>query len=778
MKFMKKLLFRTWSKQNRMLLRTAAASLLLFFITVGFSLLLSATMLRQYTTEAILNGYGTAASQLQMLINRGLNFGRPLNGFVGLQEHLIRTQGMVPGIENIAVYNAEGMLITSVTPPQRTWQSLGKAPNLSQTGWKRDGNDYRILPLGEKGYAKPDGYMVLSVSKSWTEQAYTRYLHSMLLLLIFLAPLICMAKLGWFAYFTVQENNLEHFRSLLSRSILVFIGGAQVLFVGIAIWAFMGELHAATTFSAELSGKFMVNNLEMLVHKKLQIQNFPGLQANMAAVLEESPALGGMRLSVGDTILVQAGHGFNQTPVNVPVYRYWANQNTARTQIAAIDIYPDKTYREKIVWRMLLDQLTSLAIAFVMLLQLSNFLASHILQHRENAKESGLNTQHDEARLKTIFFVFFCAYDFVMSFVPLAAAQLPSNFVQLSPSLHNALPVSAEATFATLAVIASGILNRSLGWKRMLYLALSSGMFGAFLAYLANDIAWFILARACSGFAMGMIIMSGQFCVIEKATNRLGGLAGMYAALFAGSICGSASGGMLYEFFSPHTLFGFSSGLLIIPFLMIFPLSNPQKKSAMEEQETNRNTSWKAFLTPSFLAPTLLISVPAGMSLTGFLYFTFPTVMKQLHFEQADIGRNFMLYGFCFVFIGPYLAKIAEKSRSQLPFVVCTGLTAGIAIIVASLMPTLLGFSLAALFMGVSQCLISSSMLVYILSLPSMQNLDGALVGSTNRMFERIGQIIGPVLFGAALAYGVASLLFLGLFCMASACAFMMFRKK
>ena len=277
---------------------------------------------------------------------------------------------------------------------------------------------------------------------------------------------------------------------------------------------------------------------------------------------------------------------------------------------------------------------------------------------------------------------------------------------------------------------------------------------------------------------MGMVLMSGQFCVIENADNRLSGLAGIYAALFAGSICGSASGGMLYDLFNTHTLFGLSGVLMLIPLLLLVPLSGPRKKAENKKAETGPRASWKAFLTPAFLAPIVLVSVPAGMTLTGFLYLTLPTVMRQLHIEQANIGRLFMLYGFCFVFIGPYLAKIAEKSRSQLPFVVFTGLTGGGAMIVVSLMPTLLGFALAALLMGVSQCLMSSSMLVYVLSLPSMQKLDGALISSTSRMCERVGQIIGPVLFGAALVYGTASLLLLGLVCMSGACLFLICRKQ
>ncbi len=168
---------------------------------------------------------------------------------------------------------------------------------------------------------------------------------------------------------------------------------------------------------------------------------------------------------------------------------------------------------------------------------------------------------------------------------------------------------------------------------------------------------------------------------------------------------------------------------------------------------------WRSYVHPSFLIPSLLVGLPAGMVLTGFLYFVIPTSLKSMEVSQAEIGRLFMLYGLCFVFLGPMLAKFANKYQSQRFFVLLLGLTSGASILSAIIIPNYTGFILAVFLVGISQCLLSSSMLEYILALPSMKNTDKVITSSVYRMCERSGQIIGPMLCSVLLLQGLSALI-------------------
>lgn len=737
---------------------------LLFIVTVGFGLFLSATTLRENTTAVVLNSYENAVGNLQAMINRGLNFGRPLHGFVGLGEHLSNAQAVAPGITNIAVYDEAGELVLSLAPVQTPLAEFESAPDVQQTSWKKLHVYGRILRLGSDP-ASPAGSVVVSVESSVPEQSYRRYLHEMLWLALLIGPLLCSAELGWFAWLKERLRGSPNLPRALRASFLVFLGGAQLVFAGLAVQVFVGELRTASQFSAEISGRFLAGNLELLLHKRVNIERLTGLQAHMESILRTTPDLGGIRVRARGRVLAQAGRDLALAPVVVPVSSYWQTPLAPRTTVAAVEVHPAGDYFSGTVRRMLLDQLTSLAIGFMFLWQLAGFAVSrNVASELVDGEEQGAAVvpARQIALLETGFFLFFCAYDFVMSFVPLVAARLPSAWIVLPTSLHNALPISAEAGLATVAVLVSGLLDRRLGWKRLMYVSILCAVGGAILSCLSTDIILFILARAFSGFGMGMMLMAGQFSVIESAENRLTGLSGVYAALFAGSVCGSAAGGMLYDICSFQVLFALSALMFSAPALTLCHLVSGAP-SVTGKAPVSFTGMLRAAATPAFLKPALLVGLPAGMTLTGFLYLTVPTVMHTLSFNQADIGRLFMLYGFCFVFIGPVLSEFAGRCRSQRGFVVLTGCTAGSAIILFCLVPTYAGFAGAVLLMGISQCLLASSMLDYILSLPGLRQLDSALTSSMYRMFERCGQIAGPVLFGSVLVGGLSFLLPVGI---------------
>ncbi len=781
---MKRLRPQIWNSQMGHLVRLAVISIVLFLLSVGFSLVLSSSTLHRYSSEAVLRGYDSAALQLQDMITRGLNFGRPLQGFAGLQEQLARVQSMASGLENIVVYTTQGEVAYSLKDVDQGLEYIQQnAKDVPQTAWKVGKNYYRILPLGENPQ-KPAGYLVLSVEASVLDAPYGQYVRNMLLLIVLLGGMTCFAQLGWFSYITASVRDIVSVRRSISFIFFVFIAGAQLVFASIAMYTFMAELRHATHFSAELSGRFLASDLEVLQNKNVNINNIAGLQEHMQEMLADSPTLGAMRIVKDGHVVHAVGTEFTSftisSPMVAPIYTYWQSNSVPRTEIGTVEVFPSAEYINQIFKRMFLDQGTSIAISLILLWQLISFATgSVILAHsgqflkRRSSDGQSLTTddlvtaslnpwEKQKLLLEAALFIFFCAYDLVMSFIPLVANKLPSDILPISESLQRALPISAEACFATMAVLVSGALNRRFGWKKLMLLSVLSAMLGSILAYASFDVALFIVSRALSGFGMGMMLIAAQFCVVENTEHRLSGLSGIYAALFAGAICGSAGGGMLYDLFDYHVLFMLSAVIMGVVILILSYLKS-NKVNCAKEIEKKRASAWREYLRPSFLIPALLVGLPAGIVLTGFLYLLVPTIMKNLGVSQADIGRLFMLYGLCFVFLGPYLANLASKFQSQRIFVILIGLTGGGAILCASFFPSYTGFLLAVFLVGISQCLISSSMLEYILALPSMQKLDKAMTSSAYRMCERSGQIIGPMLCSMLILQGLPALIPLGL---------------
>ncbi len=480
----------------------------------------------------------------------------------------------------------------------------------------------------------------------------------------------------------------------------------------------------------------------------------------------------------------------NIVGLDIPIYSYWESNILPFKEIGKVIVYPNLQGINKEFYSVLIDQITTTVIVCILVWQLANLfyvlvfpdgrnkfdvsdvsLEELAKERHNNYQSSPSNSYHWEIQKYYLFacaFLYFFGYDLTISFIPLVAEQLPSSFMPVSEYTKAAVPISIEATASTLAILCSGILNSKYGWKKLLCVILIFSIIGTCLGIVSYDLIHFSIARAFSGFGMGMFLMTAQICIIENTFNlnentnsneksRLVELSALYATLFAGGMCGSASGGMLYDFFDFRIIFLIAGFLLLLSILLIFSLEYNIQNLA---DKTQIKSSIKSFLSNyflkfNFLYPTLLVGLPAGMVLTGFLYLAVPTTLKELNVTQAEIGRLFMLYGLCFVVVGPKLAEFTSRYASQKYFVALIGITGGSALFIPQILPSYFGFALAVSLVGISQCLLSSSMLGYILSLKIMQNADSSLVSSMYRICERLGQIVGPFVFGALLTFGV-----------------------
>lgn len=729
--------------------------LVLFLLTGGFSLFLSSTSLREYEIISSLRVGENAATQLQTVINRGLNFGKPLPSFTGLDAQMQHTHNLLPDIATIAVYTTQGQVCASLAPqPLQPLANILNASPFLKSNWRKTGEYSLVLPLASRDQSQA-GYLLVEMNGESLGKKSARYQRHMLMLL-------AVACLAFLVFLLVGMRRIQHpdvhsdtspYRSRvrLRRSIMLCAGAAQLFFTLAAAVSFLYALHATTSASLRLTGNIVAGNMELLVQKGLPVTVIPGLEAYMDKLMANTPDAGGIRLMVQDRILVEAGNDFSGPPESVPIHTGGtAGYNAA--PVAHVDVYPNTVVERTIFWFMLRDQATALLIAFTMLYTLSYF-AMVLLTPNDDAPASPLVLKQEktECRVRLVFFLFFCAYDVVITFIPLVAKSLPTPQLSLPPDVLAGLPVSVEAAMSTVGAALAGLYNRRLGWKCILQTGVLCGIAGAVMCATAVDVLLFVGGRALSGFALGTVLMAGQFYVIENSPARLESLAALYAALFAGGLCGSATGGILYDLFPFSPLF-LLSGVLMVPAMACLAPARATARPPQNVSGSILHTLLGLSRSPSFLVPVFLISIPTGMTLTGFFYLTVPTVLQQQGVLQADIGRLFMLYGFCFIVAGPYLAALAHKSPSQTPFVGLVGLAGGGGILLTSFAPGYSGYTCAVLLIGLSQCLLSSSMLEYILSLPALQQLDKSLVGGAYRLCERLGQIIGPLVFGAVLA--------------------------
>jgi predicted MFS family arabinose efflux permease len=756
------------------LIRSTLAVLALFFCIQGFNVLLSASTLDSQTTSSVLSGYRSVSTQLGNTIERGLRFGKPLDGFAGMRDHLRNTSDAVGGIQQIVVLDKDGApLHRSTDDPvdiaERAFADYAPRQALtSRPEWVELPEAYvDVHPLHGYGGAV-EGYLLTLVKRTVIESARNEFLRISFIIVASLAVAVGIAQTGWLAFIAVSAPGLDsdRLRKSIRWLLLIIIGGAQLLYSIPTLTFFEERIDISAEYKARVVGAPFARDLEFLIRKNVDFTKIKGIETELAALTEDNPEISGARLEYGGETI--AGYGEQREHgglVSIPVYESWPNRYTPRRAAGRLVMVQDRDFVNQRLRRLALDLGTTLVICLILLGELANLFAMFAGFDVRGRREAAVG-QRKTTRLldKTLLvramcFLFFFGYDMVLTFIPLAARDLGGSFLGLSASVLSSLPISAEMTLAGVGILLVGTFARTMPWHRLFLGGIVCAAAGGLLAASAPSIAMLILARAVAGLGFGLTLMSGQLGLLNQG-NRAEGLGNMFAGIFAGSLCGCAVGAMLAEHFSYQTVF-LASGLLIPLALSLLPFTS----RAEPEAEAGRAPDAPAHAAGLQVAPLLaflrqprlwallaLVSLPAASCLSGFLYFIVPVRMEGLGVTQGDVGRLFMLYGLCFIYLGPPIGRLVDRAASTARYVVLAGALSGAALLVAARVPSFWGYAASVLLTGVAQCIVASSLLVYVLSLPKARELGPDRAASVFRLVERGGQVLGPVFFAAMAA--------------------------
>lgn len=97
------------------------------------------------------------------------------------------------------------------------------------------------------------------------------------------------------------------------------------------------------------------------------------------------------------------------------------------------------------------------------------------------------------------------------------------------------------------------------------------------------------------------------------------------------------------------------------------------------------------------------------------------------------------------------LGRRLDASANKEMFAMITGVLSGVALLVAAFSSTLIAAGISVVVIGVAQCLAAPATMMCVISLASAQKLGRSKTASMYRTVERVGQVLGPILFGMAL---------------------------
>lgn len=429
------------------------------------------------------------------------------------------------------------------------------------------------------------------------------------------------------------------------------------------------------------------------------------------------------------------------------VVTYEINHIRTGDRAGMVSIAMDASAASRSLFTVMLDNLTLTIVATLFLIEISYLLLMG---------GNGLHAMASKAEfMRPVIFGCLFGTEIAMSYVPIRIGELGLELFGLPPDVVSGLPISCELFMAGTAMLIGGAWSQRRGWRPMLITGIVFACAGSLVSWLANGPLPFILSRGIAGFGYGFINLSAQvFVIAHSPTNqRARNLAFMFAGLYAGSLCGSALGGLVADRLGYAAVFPASAMLLLL--LTVLLVRTMPHKTWTPELSTERFDLSEAlrFVSDRRMGSLLLFFIIPNALITVCLFqFFVPLSLSQSGTSPASIGRVFLVYCLIVMFAGPVFGTIIDRSKKMhLPLFLSLVLAA-VSVLLLLVCDGLLGALCSMAVLAVSTGISSNGQGAYALSLPAAERFGKSRTMGIYNVAMRAGQVLGPLCLGVMMA--------------------------
>jgi len=576
----------------------------------------------------------------------------------------------------------------------------------------------------------------------------------------------------------------------ISVALFLVVGTAQVVFSGLNLHSFRDEFLTINQAKATTLMTLLKEDIEFFFKKGLHLENLNRLDELLGEIIDASPELRDIVVYDADGkpfyLADQKGtHDFRsgeKGPDPGPLLgnydtRYRSHMPLIRQGIVHGHLVANVS-REAVLDRLteiLKDSITVLLISilfFVEMLILANLFIKEQYGKRNGAGGGGPPETRriwdgaqtncttgavPFAAIRPAAFLFLFGIDMCISFLPLYMKILYVPIFGLSQEMVLGLPISVEMFFVGVAILISGTWIDRRGWHEPFWVGLASAFAGTAWSWLAPDAMHFIAARGLVGVGYGCFLMAAQGFVVKQADahSKAQGMAQLWAGVFAGSICGGAAGAMMAERigYRPVLLVGTIIILFAAAYGMTFlrrAMTKPSFCLLTNSPADRPSLTFKGAMGFLFnrdvFGLVALSSIPGSLAFVGFMYYFSPVYLAGIGESQSDIGRIYMLYGVCLIYIAPFISKYLDIADNQKFYIFLSGILGCLGFTTYYYFGGIPATALTALLLGLSGSLDASR--AYVLKLKVTHKLGEGTAMSLFNSAGRIGQVVGPMLFG------------------------------
>jgi len=747
-----------------------AVSLALIVIVLGFSGWLNIVSFKKNYVNSLVSSYAVAGGEARRKIEYAVKYGKPLTNFYGMQELLAETAKQSSDIENIQIVLTDGHIIYALQEgtgdnflPSQMIRKVDfqiDSPSHSYTSALQEGKYHVFIPIRDR-----QNSWIASIDMVFNESLVDRevdgYIWPIIKMMLVIGAIASCFLLGLLWFIPILNGAGEIRRKRLLAIFVCVLGAAQLAYAATNTSNFKSVYLDMAQKNTMLSATIIKKDINRVIQLGVPYQRLVGMEEWLQRIISSVPEMDSIYIrDVQGEILHSAPVGkVEQSLAEKSLFQYSVPLMTDSAGVQGeLEIVLSQSYIADKVREILLDALTVSLISFFFMIEFLLFILLFVKVKVAKSAEKE-ETADNGNMIRPLAFLFFIATDMSISFIPMQMKNLYEPLWGLSQQALIALPISIEMLCASLTAISTGFIIDKKGWRLPFFVGLTVLFTGVLLSGLAWSAVIFILARGLvgTGFGFAWMAMRGYVAANPTSSARAKGFAQLNAGIYAGNICACAFGAMLAERVGYSGVFFIAVVVVLLTaafaaFLVKDPIGS---EAAAVPIITQTNKNWKHFFGDvGVVGLMLLITIPSALCLTGFLNYFFPIYSNQIGISPANIGRAFMIYGICIVYLGPFFGKIIGKSQDVRRLIVCGSCFGVVALLLFSWQGGIVAAILAIILFGIADSIGFIAQNTFLLNLSATKTFgEGKALGFFS-MTKKLGQMLGPVVFAWATGMG------------------------
>jgi predicted MFS family arabinose efflux permease len=745
-----------------------ASTLLILVLALGFGATLSSGSFKKSLTESYVSSFVINGGESVRKIEYALKYGKQLDNFFGIQSILQEVRTTNPEVRDVKVILADGRIAYSLSNSELTGNKVSgplKADlrQMMQTGGKKtswqviDHQYHTLITIADQA-GRPIGALDVLFDEAVIAPHANAFESKIMRQTLFagvIAGLLLVVILMRVQVINQSTGKLRT-RQLLTIVIAV-IAVAQSILTTLTILEFHPVYLSTVQRNHQLVGQLVQKNLEKVIAKGIPYASLENVEHWMDSIPEAMPEIESILLTDGSSKPLYSTHRADSldnsrylaalSPQNVTRFALATDSVGAKAEaVIALSTAYIETKNRAIVIDALTLLVTTVLFSVEIILFLGLYFGRQTLAISPPSESSELHGDISVVRPQA--FVFFLAASMATSFLPVILRNFDPIF-GLPENIFLGLPLTTEIFASIVSTMVTGVLLDRHGWRPPFLAGLFIVAGGTLLSALSSSSEVFLFARLIVGAGYGFAWMSLRGYVAHGDTeeSRVTGFAALNSGIYAGINCGVILGAFLVERLSYSGIFWVS--LVFMGVAIAFSLAfTTNKMPGSFAQALPLGRKPRPLIADSaVLVMFLTVAIPTSICLMFLNYFV-PVYAKTIGITPSDVGRLFLLYGLCVVYLGPVLSKsVIGKYSTKLSTAVSFMLIIA-GLLLFGFLPGPLTCAVAVLTLGLSDGIGLVAQNNYFLSLEAVRHYG---IGKSLGIFsivKKIGQTLGPLVFG------------------------------